>query len=111
MVAALFARYGKAELMEMCERHGLPYAPITKPEELFDDPHLLQSGGLLPVTTPEGQATVIPALPIEMDGQRFGVRLDVPKFGEHTRALLLELGYATEAIDRMEAEGVIAGGD
>jgi crotonobetainyl-CoA:carnitine CoA-transferase CaiB-like acyl-CoA transferase len=110
MAAALFARYTKAELMEACERRGLPYAPITKPEELFDDPHLAQSGGLLPVTTPEGKRTVIPALPIEMDGQRFGVRLDVPKFGEHTRALLIELGYATDAIDSMAADGVIADG-
>jgi crotonobetainyl-CoA:carnitine CoA-transferase CaiB-like acyl-CoA transferase len=108
MAAAVFARYTKAELIEKCERTGLPYAPITKPEELFDDPHLMQSGALVPVTTPEGTKTVIPGLPLEMDGQRFGVRLDVPRFGEHTRALLAELGYGAAEIDRLIDDRVVA---
>jgi len=110
MVGAVFARYAKAELAEKCERTGLPYAPITKPEELFDDPHLVQSGALLPITTPAGAKTVLPALPLEMDGRRLGVRLDVPAFGEHTRALLSELGYGAAEIDRLVADGVVASG-
>ncbi|HUA53932.1 MAG TPA: CaiB/BaiF CoA-transferase family protein [Candidatus Sulfotelmatobacter sp.] len=108
MAQALFARYTKAELAEMCERTGLPYAPITKPEELFDDPHLVASGALLPVSSSDGVETVIPGLPLEMDGHRFGVRLDVPKFGEHTRSLLAELGYGTAEIERLVADGVVA---
>ena len=108
MVQAVFARYTKAELAAKCERTGLPYAPITRPEELFDDPHLVQSGALLPVTTPDGVKTAIPGLPLEMDGHRFGVRLDVPKFGEHTRSLLAELGYGAAEIDRLIADGVVA---
>jgi crotonobetainyl-CoA:carnitine CoA-transferase CaiB-like acyl-CoA transferase len=109
--AEVFARYGKAELMEKCERTGLPYAPITKPEELFDDPHLLASGGLLPHRTPDGGTTRIPALPLEMDGKRFGVRLEVPAFAEHTRPLLAELGYGAAEIDRLLTDGVIAAHD
>ena len=38
--------------MSRFERVGLPYAPITRPEELFDDPHLLATGGLAPITVP-----------------------------------------------------------
>jgi len=110
MAAEVFARYGKAELMEKCERTGLPYAPITKPEELFDDPHLAQSGGLLPISLPDGRQTVIPALPLEMDGHRFGVRLDVPEFAEHTRPLLAELGCDAAEIDRLVADGIVAAG-
>jgi crotonobetainyl-CoA:carnitine CoA-transferase CaiB-like acyl-CoA transferase len=108
--AEVFKRYDKAALAEKCERTGLPYAPITKPEELFDDPHLVQSGALQPVTAPDGTRTVIPALPLEMDGRRFGTRLDVPKFGEHTRPLLGELGLSTAEIDRLIADGVVADG-
>jgi crotonobetainyl-CoA:carnitine CoA-transferase CaiB-like acyl-CoA transferase len=110
MAAEVFARYDKAELMEKCERTGLPYAPITRPEELFDDPHLAQSGGLLPISLPDGRQTVIPALPLEMDGHRFGVRLDVPEFAEHTRPLLAELGYDAAEIDRLVADGIVAAG-
>ena len=35
-----FAGFGAAELARCSRRNGLPYAPITQPEELFDDPHL-----------------------------------------------------------------------
>ncbi|MBI3516633.1 MAG: CoA transferase [Proteobacteria bacterium] len=108
MIGAVFKRYTKAELMRMCEETGLPYAPITKPEELFDDPHLKESGALLPITTPEGTKTVIPGLPLEMAGQRFGVRLDVPRFGEHTRPILRDLGYGDAEIERLIADGVVA---
>ena len=52
------------------EGSGLPFAPIARPEDLFDDPHLLASGGLEPVTLPDGRETRLPTLPLEMDGAR-----------------------------------------
>jgi crotonobetainyl-CoA:carnitine CoA-transferase CaiB-like acyl-CoA transferase len=41
----IFGAMSKQELMDKCEQLGLPYAPITKPEDLFSDPHLTKSGG------------------------------------------------------------------
>ena len=46
------AARGAAEIGAMFEASGLPYAPITRPQDLFDDPHLLATGGLAPVTLP-----------------------------------------------------------
>ena len=62
-----FAAFTAAELARRFDAHGLPYAPIVRPEQLFDDPHLKASGGLLPITLPDGRETVTPALPIELD--------------------------------------------
>jgi crotonobetainyl-CoA:carnitine CoA-transferase CaiB-like acyl-CoA transferase len=107
IVTALFSKMTKQELMDKCESLGLPFAPIAKPEDLFEDPHLNASGGLAPVTLVNGKRTKVPILPIEMDGARFGTRLDVPKVGEHTREVLAELGYAAGAIDQLAAEHVI----
>jgi crotonobetainyl-CoA:carnitine CoA-transferase CaiB-like acyl-CoA transferase len=107
IVTAIFARMTKQELMDKCESLGLPFAPIAKPEDLFEDPHLNASGGLTPVTLVNGKRTKVPILPIEMDGARFGSRLDVPKVGEHTREVLAGLGYAARAIDMLAAEHVI----
>jgi crotonobetainyl-CoA:carnitine CoA-transferase CaiB-like acyl-CoA transferase len=95
--------------MAACERAGLPFAPITRPEQLFDDPHLNGSGGLTGIRLADGRATKAPTLPFEMDGRRFGARLDPPTPGSHTRALLTELGYSAESIDKMVAAGHVAG--
>lgn len=105
IIKKVFAAYTKAELMEKLDASGLPFAPITRPDELFDDPHLNAGGGLLPFTVTDGerkgQETKLPALPLEMDGHRFGLRLPVPRAGEHTREVLSEVGYSDDEIDEM----------
>jgi crotonobetainyl-CoA:carnitine CoA-transferase CaiB-like acyl-CoA transferase len=104
-----FGEMTKADLMAACERAGLPFAPITKPEHLFDDPHLNGSGGLTGIRLADGRTTKVPALPFEMDGRRFGARLDPPAPGSHTRALLAELGYDEAAIRALvDARVVVA---
>ena len=99
IVTAIFSRMSKQDLMAKCDELGLPFAPIAKPEDLFDDPHLNAGGGLVPVTMPHsGIKTKVPGLPMEMDGARLGTRLDIPRIGEHTREVLASLGYDTAAI-------------
>jgi crotonobetainyl-CoA:carnitine CoA-transferase CaiB-like acyl-CoA transferase len=92
----------------------LPYAPITRPEELFDDPHLLATGGLAPVTLPAdasgaGQAieTRTALLPLALDGARLSLRTPPPALGEHTGALLRGLGYSDAEIAELRAANVI----
>ncbi|ALT78507.1 CaiB/BaiF CoA transferase family protein [Paucibacter sp. KCTC 42545] len=96
-----------AEISAVFEREGLPFAPITRPEQLMDDPHLLATGGLAPMTLPDGRATRVPLLPLTLDGERLPLRLDPPRLGEHSEALLQELGYSPAQIEALLAEGVI----
>ena len=110
LVRARFARMSKAELIAACEAAGLPYAPIVKPQELFDDPHLNASGGFAEVTLPDGRRVKTPALPFEMDGRRFGAELDLPELGSHTCELLAELGYSETALRQLQQRGVIGAG-
>ena len=106
-VQALFGAMTKAEAMALCERIGLPFAPITRPEDLFTDPHLLASGGLLETTLPDGTKTRLPALPLELDGQRLPKRLDPPPSGAHTRELLAGLGFTAAEIAAVIDAGVV----
>jgi crotonobetainyl-CoA:carnitine CoA-transferase CaiB-like acyl-CoA transferase len=110
IVAAIFEKLTKQQLMGKCEELGLPFAPIAKPEDLFDDPHLNAAGGLTPVTLSNGTRTKVPNLPIEMDGARLGTRLDIPRIGEHTREVLAGLGYDTAAIAKLEADKAVLAG-
>jgi len=99
--------FSRAELSQRFEQVGLPFAPITDPQYLFNDPHLQQTGGLAPMTLPDGRATQVPLLPITLGGERLGVRLDPPRLGEHTDALLQSLGYSDDAVAALHADGVV----
>ena len=97
--------------MAECDRIGLPFAPITKPHDLFDDPHLQESGGLLDVTLPGGERTKIPGLPLTMDGRRFQIRHDLPRIGQHSWDILVEVGFSADEITGMIAEGAVLSED
>lgn len=76
---ALFAAMDRETLLAKLGAIGLPYAPIMKPEDLEADEHLAAANGLLPVTLDDGTTARLPNLPIEIDGQKAGLRHDVPK--------------------------------
>ena len=87
LVAKLLKKHSIAELEAICVDGGLPFARIQTPSDLFDDPHL-SAGGLIDLTLPDGSHTTIPALPIELDGERLGLRTPLPKPGEHNEEIL-----------------------
>ncbi len=96
--------------------HDLPFAPITRPHDLFDDPHLNATGGLAPMHIPadaSGAARVVETrtalLPLAIDGQRLGVRLGPPSLGEHSRDLLRTLGYSDAHVTDLYAQGIVGG--
>jgi crotonobetainyl-CoA:carnitine CoA-transferase CaiB-like acyl-CoA transferase len=97
-----------AELSALFERHGLPFAPITRPQDLFEDPHLQQTGGLAPLRLPDGRETRVPLLPLTLGGERPGVRLNPPRLGEHTLELLQELGYGEADIEALQGGKIVA---
>jgi len=100
MLRERLATHSAAHLASVFEQHGLPFAPITQPQQLFDDPHLRATGGLAPVELPDGRPADVVLLPLTLDGHRPGVRLSPPKLGEHTAQVLGELGYTAEQIGR-----------
>jgi crotonobetainyl-CoA:carnitine CoA-transferase CaiB-like acyl-CoA transferase len=108
--------YTAAEIAERFEAHGLPYAPITKPHELFDDPHLVATGGLAPITIPADAnqlgrriETSAPLLPLAIDGERLPIRSNPPSIGEHASEVLASLGYTANDIAQLREDGTIAG--
>ncbi|MGO4174508.1 CaiB/BaiF CoA transferase family protein [Bosea sp. TAF32] len=102
-------------VQERCVAASIPFAPVGKPTDLFDDAHLLASGGLLDVavTTLSGDARTfgLPALPVGFDGARPGIERQPPTLGEHTVEILTEIGHTAQEIALMDKAGVIAGPD
>ena len=106
------AQRSAAELAALFEAAGLPFAPIRRPEDLYEDPHLIATGGLADVVLPDGEKAgervKTTLFPITLAGERLPVREDPPRFGAHTDELLDGLGYGRDEIASFRAEGIVA---
>ena len=101
-------RYSSSALQAKLERASVPYAPVRRPDELLEDPHLRDTEQLLPVPMQDGRVGRLPKLPFRSSDYEFSVRLPPPRLGEHTREVLAEAGIAQEEIQALFTEGVIA---
>ena len=106
VVTAKFAELPFDELVAKLERLNIPFGPLAKPGDLFEDRHLNESGRMLDLLLPTGKRTKIPGLPLDMDGRKTRIRHQPPEMGAHTRAVLQESGYSSADIDRLIAQGV-----
>src|ERR1700726_3946206 len=89
--AEIIKLWNAAELSATLDRLNICFSPITRPEALFDDPHVLRAGGLVNNFNADGAAFRVPALPIEWNGNSIGDGLKVPPLGGDTDAIRTEL--------------------
>ena len=97
-LGAILQHHRVQELAPKLEAAGIPYAPIVRPDQLMDDPHLKASGGLVAMQTDDGGTTDVVLLPLRMDGRRPGVRSPLPKVGEHTEEILAGLARRADRV-------------
>ncbi|MCX8019042.1 MAG: CoA transferase [Chitinophagaceae bacterium] len=100
--------FSKTEILEKCEKAAIPFAPIAKTEDLFEDIHLNQNNSLLTTRLPDGRVSKLPALPIEYQNQRFFLRNHPPDIGEHTLEIIKKLNYTDDEVRQMLSEKIIS---
>ncbi len=109
VVRTALGAYTLEDLVARLDGSGLPFAPIGRPEDLFEDPHLLRSGGLQPVMLADGSRTLLPVIPVEIDGARPAADGTLKPPGADTDQLLSDLGWTPsrlEAAARTAAVGM-----
>ncbi len=111
IVAEIVAKHKLAALAELFDRIDVPFAPVAKPGDLFDDPQLNAGGRMLEIAFQNGKRAKLPRLPIEMGEHDFALRRQAPTIGENSREILAELGLAREEIDALIKRGVVAAGE
>src|SRR5580704_5599385 len=111
VVAAIVARHTLAELVELFDRIDIPFAPVAKPGDLFDDPQLNAGGRMLDVVFAGGVRAKIPRLPVEIGEHDLALRRQAPAIGEHTAEVLAELGLTQTEIDALRKRAIITVGE
>ena len=108
IIGDIVARHKLDDLAELFDRLDIPFAPVAKPGDLFEDPQLNAQGRMLEIDFPNGARGKIPRLPIEIGAHDFALRRQAPAMGEHTEEILAELGLAPGEIEALRKRGVIA---
>lgn len=111
LLAVIQARIGVLsmfEVVELCELARIPFGPVQRPDELFDDPHLLESGGLVETRLADGRVVRLPKIPLRMNSHDFTLRREPPRLGEGSEEYLAALGYSEGEISRLRKTGVLA---
>ena len=106
-VAEIFKRHTMAEIEALALKADISFAPVARPQDLFDHPHLLANGSLAATTLPGGVKTRLPLLPFQMLGWRPPLVSDPPEIGQHNDEVLAEIGYDGEAIARLRSAGML----
>ena len=100
--------YSKREIIELCDDHHIPVAPIAEPKDLFDDPQLKNGNSLIPIKMRNGQIAMLPKFPLEFNNTRTGKISDPPTIGNRTRELLIETGKTVQEIDKLKNQDIVA---
>ncbi len=105
-IRELISTMTRDEVVAKLDGSGLPFAPIGKPEDMFDDPHLAQ-GGMEEVTLDTGEVTKLPTIPLSMGGKRTASPQKLAKAGENGDDVLEALGYDADKVAALKASGAV----
>ena len=109
MVAECVGTLTMPELTKLFDEIGIPFAPVAKPGDLFEDPHLNAGGRMLDVAFKDGVRAKIPRLPLEVGAHDFGLRRQAPTIGQHSVEILAEAGLSKAEVDALRGRGVVSG--
>jgi crotonobetainyl-CoA:carnitine CoA-transferase CaiB-like acyl-CoA transferase len=106
-LAEMFVQMPTDEVLKKCDEAVIPFAPVRRPDELFDDPHLNESGGLVETVLPSGKKAKLPKIPLQMGAYDFDLRNEPPKPGEGTHEVLESIGLGKGEIDELIQQGIV----
>lgn len=97
-----------SDIISAAEASAIPFSPVRRPDELFDDPHMLASDGLLKTVSEDGRTIPLPRLPFRMGGHDFNLRKQSPKIGDGVHSLMNRIGFSDTEVESLLKAGVLA---
>ncbi len=107
-MADAFAGWTSAEIIQRLRAEGLAASIVMNPDDILGDAALVDADFFLEADHARAGSIRQPRPPIRFDRQRQTADLASSEVGEHTEALLADLGYERKRIEQLRHEGVIA---
>jgi formyl-CoA transferase/CoA:oxalate CoA-transferase len=98
----------RAEAFELLAKYELPVGPINTVAEVLEDPHIHAREMVQELTHPEYGPLRYIGIPVKLSDTPGALQGPPPRFGEHNRNVLAELGYDEHGIDQLAMSNVIA---
>lgn len=107
-IAQWAARHTREDIVNLCQEHHIPCAPLRNVNEVLDDPHLRARGFLTDHTTEYGTTVALPNSPIRFAGSQQRPLEPAPRLGQHTEEVLAQLcNVGPQEIADLRRDGVI----
>lgn len=107
VIDAWVATQDAATVLKLAAEAGVPASRIFSAADMFDDPQYAARAMLEWATLPDGRRFRIPGIVPKLVETPGGTEWLGPSLGEHTDAILAELGYSEEVIEKMHRDGAV----
>jgi crotonobetainyl-CoA:carnitine CoA-transferase CaiB-like acyl-CoA transferase len=97
----------RVEAFELLAKYELPVGPINTVAEVLEDPHIHAREMVKELTHPEYGPLRYVGIPVKLSDTPGELQGPPPRFGEHNRNVLAELGYDEHGIDQLATTNVI----
>ncbi len=106
-IRAIIMDHNMDEMLAILDKAGIPFSPISHPEDLFTDPHLNANGSLVETSLDNGIRAKLPVFPLQWGNERTTTWNDAPHIGEHTGEILKSIGIRDQTMQELAREGII----
>jgi len=109
-LAGIFRTRTRQEWVELLQGEHMCLGAVLSLEEVASDPQVLARNMVWEIEHPTAGTHKVIGSPTRLSDTPASMRSPAPKFGEHTRQVMAELGYSAREVERLEVEGVVAAG-
>ncbi|MCY4730021.1 CoA transferase [Natronomonas gomsonensis] len=107
IIEAEISAYTTADMLKLLDEHGVPASDVKEMAEVFDNPQVQARGMYRTISHPTAGEVEMPGSPMHFSRTPTSIRQYPPALGEQTEAILRELGYSSEEIERLREEDVL----
>ena len=106
-IAAWTSRFSQEEVLREMEKAEVPAGRIYSAADIAADPHYAARGMIEQIVARDGEPLKVPGIVPKLSATPGGIRTPAPQLGEHTDAVLTEIGFSAAEISAMKENKIL----